>query len=132
MGRLKACLIVVMLAPAAAAADSADEPPTILTVAAPERLRVGTPGEIRLTYRARQGNVVAVVRVIDDLESAGGRRVSHQREFGVIARAFGREAGELVVPLSFQSPGRKRVALTLVTDERDESEPAIVEVEATP
>jgi hypothetical protein len=49
----------------------------------------------------------------------------------VIARAFGRETGELTVPLAFDRPGRKRVVVTLVTDERDESEPAEVEVEAT-
>ncbi len=122
---------VVAVAGPAATADEA-RLPLIVGVAAPERLRVGMAGEMRLTYRAPQANVVAVVQTVEDLDGAGVRRSTRQREVGVVARAFGRETGDLTVPLSFASPGWKRVMLTLVTDEREESEPATVEVEAIP
>jgi hypothetical protein len=56
-------------------------------------------------------------------------RASRQVEIGVVAAAFGREAGQLTVPLAFETPGRKRVVLTLVTDEREESESASIEIE---
>ncbi|MGH7267956.1 MAG: hypothetical protein ACREMB_24330, partial [Candidatus Rokuibacteriota bacterium] len=47
-----------------ARAEQAPDPhvPAIVEVLAPTRLAVGTQGEIRLTYRARHANVVAVVR----------------------------------------------------------------------
>ena len=81
-------------------------------------------------YRARRANVVAVIQVVEDLD--GARRATRQRELGVVAAAFGREAGDLLVPLDFVTPGRKRVVLTLVTDEREESEPASVELLVVP
>jgi hypothetical protein len=111
-----------------ARADEADRP-EILDVAVPGRQAVGREGEARLTYRARRANVVAVVQVVEDLD--GPRRSSRQRELGVIVAAYGREAGELTVPLAFDTPGRKRVVLTLVTDEREESEPASIEIEVS-
>lgn len=114
------------------AAEEEPKLPVIVGLTAPPRLRVGTSGEIRLTYRAPQANVVAVVQTVEDLDGADVRRSTRQREVGVIARAFGREAGDLPVPLSFGSPGWKRVTLTLVTDEREESDPATVEIEAIP
>jgi hypothetical protein len=93
---------------------------------------VGVAAEIRLTYRAPAGNVVAVLQEIEELDGPPGARVSRQREFGVVARAFGREAGELTVPLSFRTPGWKVVTLALVTDERVVGPSATVEIEAVP
>ena len=126
---------VLLLGIALGGSPSAADPatlPRITSVVAPARLRVGAPGEMRLGYRAPGGNVVAVSQVIDDLDGPPGRRSTSQREFGVLARAFGLEAGELTVPLAFGSPGWKRVTVTLVTDEREESDPVVVEVEALP
>ena len=117
---------------ATAEEQRAPELPEIVRVVAPPRLRVGVEGEIRLAYRAPQGNVVAVVRVIEDLDGPAAPRSTSEREFSALTRAFGREAGELVVPLSFITPGWKRVTLTLVTDERELADRAVVEVEAVP
>ena len=50
----------------------------------------------------------------------------------MVARAFGREEGELLLPLTFVTAGWKRVTLTLVTDERERSDPAVVELEVLP
>lgn len=127
-----ALLVLVAAAGAAAQERRPEDLPEIVRVVAPPRLRVGTEGEVRLTFRARQANVVAVVRAIDDLDGPVALRSTSQREFGVLTRAFGHEAGELTVPLSFVTPGWKRVTLTLVTDERELSETAVVEVEAVP
>jgi len=113
-------------------ADPDTRLPVIVDVVAPARLRVGTAAEVRLTYRAPAGNVVAVVQEIEELDAPPGARSTRQREFGVVARAFGREAGELTVPLSFRTPGWKLVTLTLVTDERASSPSATIEVEAVP
>jgi hypothetical protein len=101
-------------------------------VVAPARLAVGAPGEIRLAYRARHANVVAVVRAIEDVGGAPLAWSTSEREFSVVARAFGFEAGEVTIPVSFTTPGTKRVTLTLVTDGRERSEPAMVEIEAVP
>ena len=108
------------------------ELPVIVEVMMPRQLRVGAPGTARLTYRAPGGNVVAVVQEIEDLDDPPARRATRQREFGVVARAFGRETGDIVVPISFSTPGWKLVRLTLVTDERETSDPASIEVEAVP
>jgi hypothetical protein len=81
-------------------------------------------------YRARRANVVAVIQVVEDLD--GARRSTRQREIGVIAAAFGHEAGDLLVPVDFVTFGRKRVVLTLVTDEREESEPESIEILVVP
>ena len=102
-------------------------PPEILDVTVPGRPAVGRQGEARIAYRAPRANVVAVVQVVEDLDGVG--RASRQVEIGVVVAAFGREAGQLTVPLAFETPGRKRVVLTLVTDEREESEPASIEIE---
>jgi hypothetical protein len=50
----------------------------------------------------------------------------------VIDAAFGHESGDLLVPLDFVTLGRKRVVLTLVTEEREESEPVSVELQVVP
>ncbi len=121
---------LTLAAPSARAVEA--DLPVIVDVVAPRHLRVGAAGELRLTYRAPQGNVVAVVLEIEDLEAPRGYRSTRQHEFGVVARAFGRETGDLVVPLSFGTPGWKRVTLTLVTDEREPSDPAVVEIEVIP
>jgi hypothetical protein len=102
-------------------------PPEILDVTMSGRPAVGRRGEVRIAYRAPRANVVAVVQVVEDLD--GVRRASRQVEIGVVAAAFGREAGQLTVPLAFETPGRKRVGLTLVTDDREESDPASIEIE---
>lgn len=110
---------------------SADEP-AIVSVSAPNRVAVGSAAEIRLAFRAPRGDVVAVVVTEEDAvpASAGGR--TRQREVGVVARAFGHESGELTLPISFLTPGRKRITLTLLTDERVASEPFVVELDAVP
>jgi hypothetical protein len=122
-------LATLLLAGGVAGADAGDRP-EILHVAVSGRPVAGRGAEARLTYHARQANVVAVVLVVEDLD--GPRRVTSQREIGVIAAAFGREEGDLVVPLGFATPGRKRVVFTLLTDEREESDSASVEVVVAP
>jgi hypothetical protein len=127
--RAAAYLVAILLVRAAFGADEADRP-EILHVAVPGRLIAGHSAQARLTYRARRANVVAVILAIDDLD--GPRRVTSQREIGVIAAAFGREEGDLVLPLGFATPGRKRMVFTLLTDEREESDAVAVEVEVAP
>ncbi len=138
-GRIPILLLVAMAVPAighaaGAVTLAAEEgaPPVIVTVAAPPRLGVGMPGEVGLVYRAAQANVVAVLQTIEDMDGPPAQRATRQRAINVIARAFGRETGELRIPLAFQTPGRKRVTFVLVTDEREESEPVEIEVDATP
>jgi hypothetical protein len=104
--------------------------PEILDVSVVGRPAVGRRCETRLAYRAPRANVVAVVQVVEDLD--GARRATRQVEISVVAAAFGREAGHLTVPLDLETPGRKRVVLTLVTDEREESDPASIEIEVAP
>jgi hypothetical protein len=69
---------------------------------------------------------------IEDLDGPPAARATRQREHGVVARAFGHESGRLVLPLSFATPGFKRVRLALVTDERQTGDPVSVEVEVVP
>ena len=126
---LWACLVALLLIGGTAGAVEADRP-EILNVAIPGRLVAGQAVAARITYRARRANVVAVIQVIEDLD--GARRVTSQREVGVVAAAFGREEGDLVLALGFATPGRKRVVFTLLTDEREESDPARIEVDVAP
>lgn len=123
-------LAAALLLAGALAGAGETERPEILHVAVPRRLVVGLPGEGRVTYRAPGANVVAVILAVEDLD--GARRVTSAREIGVVAAAFGREAGDLVVPVAFATPGWKRIVVTLVTDEREESEPASIDVEVAP
>jgi hypothetical protein len=132
-----AILAILLLFAGVARADQADQPdtddadrPEILNVAVVGRLAVGGAAQARVTYRARQANVSAVVQVVEDLD--GARRATSQREIDVIAAAFGREQGELVLPLVFATPGRKRLSYTLLTDERNESDPVSVDVDVAP
>jgi hypothetical protein len=121
--------VALSLVGARGSAEEADRP-EILHVTVPGRLTVAGAAEARVAYRARRANVVAVVQVVEDLE--GGRRTTRQRELGVVAAAFGREGGDLLVPLAFTTPGRKRLVFVLVTDEREESEPASLEIDVAP
>ena len=123
------CLAALSLVGGTAGADEADRP-EILNVAIPGRLVAGRACAARVTYRASRANVVAVIQVLEDVD--GARRVTSQREIGVVAAAFGREEGDLVLPLAFATPGRKRVVFTLLTDEREESDPASVDVDVAP
>ena len=97
-----ACLVALLLIGGPAGAVEADRP-EILNVAIPGRLVAGQAGAARITYRARRANVVAVIQVVEDLD--GARRVTSQREVGVVAAAFGREEGDLVLALAFATPG---------------------------
>jgi hypothetical protein len=124
-----ACLVAALLVGPAARADESDRP-EILSLVAPDRVAVGRLADMRVVYRARRANVVAVVQIVDDLD--GPRRSTRQRELGMVTAAFGREAGDLLVPIDFVTPGRKRVVVTLVTDEREESEPASIELQVVP
>jgi hypothetical protein len=124
-----ACLVALLLIGGPVGAVEAD-PPEILNVAIPRRLVAGQAGEARITYRARRANVVAVIQVVEDLD--GARRVTSQREISVVAAAFGREEGDIALALAFATPGRKRLVFTLLTDEREQSDPARVEVDVAP
>jgi hypothetical protein len=106
--------------------------PVIVQVSVPPRVRAGEASTIRLAYRAPAANVVAVLQALEDLDGPIGGRATREREVGVVARAFGREQGELLVALTFVTAGWKRVTLTLVTDERERSDPAVVELEVLP
>ena len=106
--------------------------PAIVSVAVQARPRAGAPGEARIAYRAPGANVVAVVQTIEDLDGPVLRRTARQRQINVLVHAFGREAGEVAIPLAFATPGRKRVTHVLVADERVESDPAVVEVDVEP
>jgi hypothetical protein len=110
----------------------ADDRPVIVDVAAPPRLQVGVAGQMRLAYRAPRANVVSVVQALEDADGPALTRATREREFRMVARAFGYESGELTVPLAFATPGLKRVTLRLITDEGEESDSATVEVEAFP
>jgi hypothetical protein len=123
--------LALFLLGTAAGADDRDLP-VIVDVAAPARLRVGVAADVRLAYRAPRANVVAVVEAVDDLDGPPLGRATREREVGVVARAFGYESGQLTVAVAFATPGRKRVTLRLITDEREESDPAMVEVEVFP
>jgi hypothetical protein len=132
-GRVVALVIGLAAALPAAAQDRAGaDLPVIVDVAVSPRVRSGEPAALRLAYRAPLANVVAVVEAIEDLDGPTLTRATRQREIGVVARAYGYEAGELVVPLAFATPGWKRVTLTLVTDQREQSDAAVVEVEVLP
>lgn len=129
-------LLVLVSALVAAARVTATEDdadlPTIVAVDAPARLQVGRTGHVRLAYRAPQANVVAVVQAIEELGGPVAPRTTRQREFRVVAQAFGFEAGELSVPLAFERAGQKRVTLTLVTDDGGASETVAIVVVVEP
>lgn len=127
-----AALLSLAIVGAAVPASAVDPVPVILQVSVPPRVRAGEASAIRLAYRAPAANVVAVLQALEDLDGPLGARATREREVGVVARAFGRESGELLLPLTFVTAGWKRVTLTLVTDERERSDPAVVELEVQP
>jgi hypothetical protein len=95
-------LVALLLIGGPAGAVEADRP-EILNVAIPGRLVAGRAGAARITYRARRANVVAVIQVVEDLD--GARRVTSQREIGVVAAALGREEGDLVLASCVRDAG---------------------------
>jgi hypothetical protein len=103
----------------AAGADEATRP-EILSVAFLGRLTVGQPATVQVRFRAPGANVVAVIQILEDLD--GSRRTTSQRQVSVVATAFGFEEGDLLLPIEFATPGRKRLVLSLLTDEREESD----------
>lgn len=129
MRRWVIALAVLLAVGPPAGAVEADRP-EILNVAVPGRLVAGQAGTARITFRARRANVVTVIQVLEDLD--GARRVTSQREVSVVAAAFGREEGDIVLTLVFASPGRKRLVFTLRTDESEQSDPARIEVDVAP
>ncbi len=112
------------------AGPDARDLPRVLRITVPAPLAAGRPGELRIEYAAPRGNVVAVREVLEDLD--GTRRSTTERAIDVVARAFGEEAGALVVPVWFERPGRKRVVVSLRTDEDQESDPEEIEVDVAP
>jgi hypothetical protein len=106
--------------------------PWIVEVGGPRQMRVGMAGTLSVTYRAPRGNVVAVIQETEDLDGSATTRTTRQREHNVVARAFGYERGQLVLPLSFATTGWKLVRLHLVTDDRQTSDPVSIEVEVLP
>jgi hypothetical protein len=115
----------------AGASEDLDRVPWIVAVVAPRGLRVGQAGEVRITFRAPDANVVAVLLELEDLDGPDVQRASRARAVGVVAQAFGRETGELAVAVSFTTPGAKRISLRLVTDRQAAGDPASAEIEVT-
>jgi hypothetical protein len=128
--RLLVFLGLALLAGAAGAGER--DLPWIVRIEPPGRLRAGQVGELRVTYRAPAGNVVAVLEATEDLDGPPTARATREREVSVVARAYGFRRGALVWPLAFATPGWKRVTLTLVTDERELSDPEVLEVDVAP
>jgi hypothetical protein len=126
----RALALIALLAAAIPAPGAEGDRPAILRLALPARLPVGVVGNLRVVFRAPRGDVVALVVETEDLD--GVRRATRQREVNVLARVYGRESGDLVAPLWFATPGRKRVSVSLVTESREASEPAEAEMDATP
>jgi hypothetical protein len=126
-----AVLLAAVLAAVAAGAADADLP-WIARIDSPAQLRAGQAGELRVSYRAPRANVVAVLEAAEDLDGPPMGRAMREREVSVVARTYGYRRGELVWPVAFATPGWKRVTLTLVTDERDLSDPVTVELEVAP
>jgi hypothetical protein len=120
--------LVAVLAAASSAAET--DRPEIASVSIPGRVTAGHPAAARLVFRAPKANVVAVILALEDLD--GPLRETSQREISVVAAAFGREEGELVVPLVFATPGRKRAVFTLRTDEREDSDRERIELDVAP
>ena len=129
--RVAACAVglVALLVVGASGADGPTRP-EILNVEFLGRLTAGQSATARITFRAPQANVVAVIQILEDLD--GPRRVTSQRQVSVVAAAFGFEEGDLLMPIEFATPGRKRVVLSLLTDEREESDRERLYIEVEP
>jgi hypothetical protein len=113
-----ACLAALVVVGGAAAEEATR--PEILNVTFLGRLTVSQPATVQVTFRAPGANVVAVIQILEDLD--GSRRTTSQRQVSVVAAAFGFEEGDLLLPIEFATPGRKRLVLSLLTDEREESD----------
>jgi hypothetical protein len=113
-----ACLAALVVVGGAAAEEATR--PEILNVTFLGRLTASQPATVQVTFRAPGANVVAVIQILEDLD--GSRRTTSQRQVSVVAAAFGFEEGDLLLPIEFATPGRKRLVLSLLTDEREESD----------
>jgi hypothetical protein len=120
-------LVGIGVAPGVPAAE--DPPPVIVTVSIPPRLVAGVPLDFVVVYRAPRANLVAVDQTVEDLDGPLFRRTTRQRRIGVIAQAFGYQAGELRIPVAFAGAGRRRLTVVLVTDDGVESDPRSIEVD---
>ena len=121
--------LLALLSVAGRVAGEEAQPPLIVTVIPPPRLVVGASLDFVVVFRAPGGNVVAIVETVEDLDGPLLRRTTRQRRIGVIGRAFGREAGQLPVSVSFGGAGPKRLTFVLVTDDGDESDPWSLEAD---
>jgi len=121
--------LLALLSVAGRVAGEEAQPPLIVTVIPPPRLVVGTSLDFVVVFRAPGANVVAIVETVEDLDGPLLRRTTRQRRIGVIGRAFGREAGQLPVSVSFGGAGPKRLTFVLVTDDGDESDPWSLEAD---
>jgi hypothetical protein len=130
--RFRSALLLAALLAAVGARAADRDLPWIAQIDPPAQLRAGQAGELRVTYRAPRANVVAVFEAVEDLDGPATRRTMREREVSVVARTYGYRRGQLVWPLGFTTPGWKRVTLTLVTDERELSDPVAVELEVAP
>jgi hypothetical protein len=130
--RLRGALVLAALVAAAGARAADRDLPWIARIDPPARLGVAQPGELRVTYRAPRGNVVAVLEATEDLDGPATGRTTREREVSVVARTYGYRRGELVWPIAFATSGWKRVTLTLVTDERELSDPVALDLEVAP
>ncbi len=113
-----ACLAALLVAGGTGAEEGTR--PEIVNVTFLGRLTASQPATVQLTFRAPGANVVAVIQIVEDLD--GSRRTTSQRQVSVVAAAFGFEQGDLLLTIEFATPGRKRLVLSLLTDEREESE----------
>jgi hypothetical protein len=130
--RLRSALLLAALLAAVGARAADRDLPWIAQIDPPARLGAGQSGELRVTYRAPRANVVAVLEAAEDLDGPATGRAMREREVSVVARTYGYRRGELVWPVAFATSGWKRVTLTLVTDERELSDPVAVELEVGP
>ena len=124
-----ACLVALW--PASAAGVEEGDPPEIVNVAVVGRPSAGRAVTARVTYRAQQGNVVAVIVRRSRIWTGRAASPPSGRSAWSPRRSAARRASSSL-PLGFATPGRRRVTFTLVTDEREESDPASIDVDVAP
>jgi hypothetical protein len=106
--------------------------PVIQHLAAPARLAPGATGELTVAFVAPRGDVVAMVVTVEGLEGPLWQRDTSQREVSLVTTAYGRESGRVTWPLRFPSAGRRRIQVALITEAREASDPAAVEIDVGP
>jgi hypothetical protein len=130
LGGLPGWLALVISAGLVVPAASAEgPPPVIVAITSPPRAVLGVSLDFVVVFRAPRANVVAVDQIVEDLDGPLLRRTTRQRRIGVVAQAFGHQAGELRTTVTFTVSGRRRLTFVLVTDEGDESDPRSIEVD---